>query len=78
MAKYIIQSGHLSFFCPSQKERQTERCNEEEGEQIKVWRADSHLCEAEEESDAPEDLQSLCCMIQHHIPAGVTETFLFA
>lgn len=39
---------------------------------------DSHLCEAEEESNAAEDLQSFCCVVEHHVSAGVTEMALCA
>lgn len=39
---------------------------------------DTHLCEAKEESDTSKDLQSLSCMVQHHVPAGETGTCLFA
>lgn len=38
---------------------------------------ETHLCEAEEEPNTPEDLQSLCSMMKHHIPAGVTGTAPF-
>lgn len=48
-----------------------EQRQEEEG-----W--DTHLCEAKEESDTSKDLQSLSCMVQHHVPAGETGTRLFA
>lgn len=47
-------------------------------DQVHIWGSDTRLCEAKEESDATENLQSLCSMIQHHIPAGVTGTLLYA
>lgn len=37
----------------------------------------THVCEAEEEADAPENLQCFSCMIQHHIATGETMTLLF-
>lgn len=35
--------------------------------------ANTHLCEAEEESDASEDLQSFWSMIKHQVPAALAD-----